>query len=265
MKTHLTKVSLALVAAAFLLGCQERGSDPVEPQFAEGGGTQFAKPGACPEHPSCGGGTDDGGVDKTAKVDFDSPLLTSVSQEVNVRSNKNSIELGNTTFENALNLSALTGYPSVSVEVDENGDTTSFTFLNLKQQCTTDPVNMDADDPDVLARLIKHLDDAEQNRRFFSKINLKSVLAGTKSKVHVIAHTWTDEDGNGLEYRTSLGHHGLRPEKIVTVKEISKNKFEFTGGSWRSWEPDTPLPGSPHGAFLVCDNTGTVTMTVTDL
>lgn len=48
MKTHLTKVSLALLAAAFLLGCQERGSEPVGPegvgpQFAEGGGQLFAR------------------------------------------------------------------------------------------------------------------------------------------------------------------------------------------------------------------------------
>lgn len=31
MKTHLTKVSLALLSAAFLLGCQDQGSEPVGP------------------------------------------------------------------------------------------------------------------------------------------------------------------------------------------------------------------------------------------
>ena len=39
MKSHLAKVSLALLSAAFLLGCQEQGSGPVGPE-----GPQFDKP-----------------------------------------------------------------------------------------------------------------------------------------------------------------------------------------------------------------------------
>ena len=39
MKAHLAKVSLALLSAAFLLGCQEQGSEPVGPE-----GPQFDKP-----------------------------------------------------------------------------------------------------------------------------------------------------------------------------------------------------------------------------
>ena len=35
MKAHLTKVSLALLSAAFLLGCQEQGSEPVGPEGLE--------------------------------------------------------------------------------------------------------------------------------------------------------------------------------------------------------------------------------------
>ena len=38
MKAHLTKISLALLSAAFLLGCQEQGSEPVGP---EGLGPEF--------------------------------------------------------------------------------------------------------------------------------------------------------------------------------------------------------------------------------
>ena len=41
MKSHLAKVSLALLSAAFLLGCQEQGSEPVGPE-----GPQFNKPGS---------------------------------------------------------------------------------------------------------------------------------------------------------------------------------------------------------------------------
>ena len=41
MKSHLAKVSLALLSAAFVLGCQEQGSGPVGP---EGLGPEFDKP-----------------------------------------------------------------------------------------------------------------------------------------------------------------------------------------------------------------------------
>ena len=58
MKSHLTKVSLALLSAAFLLGCQEQGSEPVGP---EGLGPEFKldcdlKPA---DHP-CHGGSNGG-------------------------------------------------------------------------------------------------------------------------------------------------------------------------------------------------------------
>ncbi len=50
MKSHLAKVSLAVLSTVFLLGCQEQGSGPVG---LEGLGPEFAKPDACPGHPSC--------------------------------------------------------------------------------------------------------------------------------------------------------------------------------------------------------------------
>ena len=67
MKAHLTKVSLALLSAAFLLGCQEHGSEPVGP---EGLGPEFAKVKNCNPvigdvHPSCKPADDD---DKTVTV-----------------------------------------------------------------------------------------------------------------------------------------------------------------------------------------------------
>ena len=64
MKAHLTKVSLALLSAAFLLGCQDLGSGAVGPDGLE---PQFAKP-SCPGHPSCKPDDDGGGGDKTNGV-----------------------------------------------------------------------------------------------------------------------------------------------------------------------------------------------------
>ncbi len=56
MKAHLAKVSLALLSAAFLLGCQEQGSDPVGP---EGLGPEFTHKNG--EHGKGGGGGGGGG------------------------------------------------------------------------------------------------------------------------------------------------------------------------------------------------------------
>ena len=68
MKAHLTKVSLALLSAAFLLGCQEQGSEPVGP---EGLGILLDKTGTKHSH---GGG----GGDKTqdCQIQFDLTLGT---------------------------------------------------------------------------------------------------------------------------------------------------------------------------------------------
>ena len=70
MKSHLPKLSLALLSAAFLLGCQEQGSEPVGP---EGLGPEFAKVKNCdPDqgevHPSCKTGGDDVGGGRAATV-----------------------------------------------------------------------------------------------------------------------------------------------------------------------------------------------------
>ena len=61
MKAHLAKLSLALLSAVFLLGCQEQGSEPVGP---EGLGPEFMKvkncdPGDREVHPSCKPAEDD--------------------------------------------------------------------------------------------------------------------------------------------------------------------------------------------------------------
>ena len=58
MKAHLTKVSLALLSAAFLLNCQDQGSGPVGP---EGLGPEFIHKGEDKVHggPKGGGGGDD--------------------------------------------------------------------------------------------------------------------------------------------------------------------------------------------------------------
>ena len=67
MKAHLAKVSLALLSAVFLLGCQDMGSGPVGPG---GRGPEFAAKKCTdgPTLPGCGGGNDDGGAGGTVDL-----------------------------------------------------------------------------------------------------------------------------------------------------------------------------------------------------
>ena len=75
MKSDLAKVSLALVSAVFLLGCQDQGSDPVGPDVAP----QFNRPtDGVHDHGGDGGGdpltfTATFGGDVTAGVDLVGP------------------------------------------------------------------------------------------------------------------------------------------------------------------------------------------------
>ena len=85
MKSSLTKLSLALLSAAFLLGCQDLGSGPVGP---DGLVPQFAK--KCPS-PPCGGGeggttTFEGAITNDDQPDFnpDSTVTTPLGTTVPV-------------------------------------------------------------------------------------------------------------------------------------------------------------------------------------
>jgi len=276
----------AVLTAAFLLGCQDQGSEPVgpdvlgvpfEPQFDKKG-----TPGdPCPEVEGgsrddkghCHGDGDGDGNDNEMTVALDH-ALSAVAQPATFKSNPNLIQGGAPNdcgtfgcFDNELNLSALTG-----TSVSGKGTIKNTFVLTGLGNCTTDPANMEAAFPEVLARLIDRLDDDAQLRKFYTRIDLQSVRAVTPSKVHRITQFWIDDDGS-LFYRTSLGTHSLWPDENVLVEETTVDdpnvsnvfKFKFSGGSWRSWEPDTPLPGAPHGAVLVCKNIGEVTMTIKNL
>ena len=67
MKTHLAKLSLALLSTVFLFGCQEQGSGPVGP---EGLGPEFDKP-TCEGGTHCNHGDDGGSGSGQGTVDLD--------------------------------------------------------------------------------------------------------------------------------------------------------------------------------------------------
>ena len=77
MKAHLAKLSLALLSAAFLLGCQERGSEPVGP-----GGPQFNP--APHDH-----GKLKGGDKSTVSVELAGGMVTTTAQLVQLSGKNN--------------------------------------------------------------------------------------------------------------------------------------------------------------------------------
>jgi len=136
-------------------------------------------------------------------------------------------------FNVELSLASLAGNPTV----DELGE------------CVIDPPDMD----DVtLGRLVVHLDDPTQGRPF-------SALANTRtSSGNINAGFWTESDG--FHYAVSISTNPRLPDEEITVTEGPDNTFTFTDGSVRI-RTSMPDPGAVD-AYLVCPNTGSVTMTL---
>ena len=86
MKSHLAKVSLALLSAAFVLGCQEQGSGPVGP---EGLGPEFTHKGPDKVH---GGPKDGGGGDDNTEVTWSFADARVHGESVFVENNPNTLQ-----------------------------------------------------------------------------------------------------------------------------------------------------------------------------
>ena len=122
MKAHLAKLSLALLSAVFLLGCQEQGSEPVGP---EGTGPEFThRPGSCKGHhkndEGCGGGG--GGADKVTIVDVTVTGGMNTdgipTQQMQVRDKPNLFQLHAKVFRLAITMTATHGAAKLDVKGD---------------------------------------------------------------------------------------------------------------------------------------------------
>ena len=98
MSAHFTRVSLALLTAVCLLGCQDQGSGPVG---VDGLKPQFAK--KC-ESPPCGGGGDNGGTKGEYLIEFFGDMTgDGVSPEERITSNGIHVgRFGEVTIENGI-------------------------------------------------------------------------------------------------------------------------------------------------------------------
>lgn len=223
----------AIVAAALLAGCQEDRS-PAAPDLDEP--RLSHKPGH-----GGGGGGKPGGGSPVDPVDLVGGMITTAEPGVIWKENKHELGVESGTdcadaprcFDVELSLASLAGNPTVA----DLG------------ACVIDPPDMDAV---TLGRLVAHLDDPLQGRPF-------SALANTRtSSGNINAGFWTESDG--FTYAVSISTNPRLPDIEITVTEGPANTFTFEDGSVRI-RTSTPDPGAVD-AYLVCPNTGSVTMTL---
>ncbi len=173
----------SLTAAAFILGCQEMPTDaPVEDAAPA-----FAKPGACPGHPSCkddgddGDGGDGGGGDAALTLAFTGGL-TGGDQEVGVKKdNKRSLDVNNAAYTIELNLADT----RATAAGDRNADGT----IRANPTCTWDvPAGAEGLTDDLVAAL----DGGNVDREVGLLVDKDAALEGVPSNdnfVRIAAHS----------------------------------------------------------------------------
>ena len=222
--------------AGFATGCDLAEQPLLGP---DGANSQFAKPGACPGHPSCKPEGDPGDTPSgTVQMSVEGTLVVDEQAVDLSKDNQSTLEL-----QEAPGFSGELAYDLVA-------DTTA----NL-QSCVTDPGDLAATDPGAVARLIERLSDAEQTRSTFVVVVSRNSMGNPNKSDGWIFQTWTD-DGDGNRYRTRLTSSSLLPGLLVTVEENAADVFTFTGGSIVSWD-------TTNGQSIACPNAGSVEVALT--
>ncbi len=234
MKAHLAKVSLALLSAAFLLGCQEQGSGPVG---LEGLGPEFGHKDS--HNPGGGGGGDGGGGTGRAVADvtITGGMVTDdpESQPVNLSENDNTLKINASAFDIA------------EIELRISLTTTLAAEIGA---CT-----MNREGTGKEASLFGRLSDLAQERMgFFVDIDKNNL--GFASKDHKISVTW--KEGENGPFDVAIRFAKLDPEAgspTVTLEadeDINGNfTATFSGGSVVLRDRD----GKPKDHLtLVCPN-----------
>lgn len=269
MKKHTLTMSLALLSAAFLGGCQEQGSTPVGPEAL---GPQFhAGHGQCEAHnkkgnPDCDGGDGGGGGPTVANatVVLSVGMVTSSAQDVRIqRENDSEIrfedvrdETGASTFRSRIALTLTHAAALVDHNVDGKPD-----FFG----CVVDP----ADTPEVdMLTLLDMFLDGEQ-LRFFG-MNIDKTALSLASDAHGIASTFTDDITGKLISLVGAGTTrskkllpGVSATATLTMGGINGDfTVEFSGGA--ASVRDRTGKVREH-VTLACPNKDKITVAVTRL
>ena len=226
MKAHLTKVSVALLSAVFVLACQDQapvGPDGLVPQFGV----------VCSEgriHPKCpggaGGGGGGGGVKGTVTLGPSGGMATSVALQLPGGIDATKIGLNTNTHagEITMNFKEDTDDPG---EVDTDDQVcTDYTGARGRRD---EPV-----EPEVRKYLKSQLNTAvARGGAFFLKIDLTGLME--------VGDEWTvDQHLLSVEYdgtlKGQIGYTSIRFGWVddATVEWVShtetQDEFEFTGG-----------------------------------
>ena len=216
MKAHLAKVSLALLSAVFLLGCQEQGSEPVGP---EGLGPQFAakKCTADPTLPGCGGDDGDDGDPAATTLTLadgmqtpsdpldDDPLPVTVNQDSPKRLN-----VGNSDFVHDIQMNFMKPEPGTCVEI----------------KAVNGSVALSAGE---IAKLEAELTEPVTDGSFIMKIDKTSLGSPSDGNLLLVERDGTFEGPNG-HTRIMLGSPFDEVDPVkVTQPDLNVDVFEFTG------------------------------------
>ena len=215
MKSNLTNVSLVLLSAVFILGCQDQGSGPVGP---DGLVPQFAKVKNCdpPDpHPSC---KEEGGTGGSVPANLTMTSgMTASAQTVEFQDRENILAFSNFVHQPITLAMAL-----------------SATHNDLRDECTPFLRNRATPDGDDLDDLFDKLIDPSQVRDggFFVRID-KNALG--ESDEHSIQVVWEDVDGS---FDVSVGSHSRSDagaSSVTLAGDLSTGDVTvtFTGGSIR--------------------------------
>ena len=227
MKSHLAKVSLALISAAFLFGCQEQASSPVG---LEGPGPQFAakKCLSDSEAKGCKDTKEGGQGGVPALLEMRGGMTTTSGQPVDFQDGENTLVLNNPMpIEFAM---ALAETRSAAMEYPTDGllfNTSICVPFSGKRANPSDA---------KLNTLFATLIDGERNRRFFVHIDKNALGDNNSPNEHTISINW--EDDNNEKFSVSVGK--LSPTEpgrstVTLIGDLSSGvvTVTFTGGSIR--------------------------------
>lgn len=272
MKSSLTKVSLTLLSAVFILGCQDMGSGPVG---LDDLGPQFAKvikncdPDIGPVHPSCKDGGDDGGGPTVADatVVLSGGMVTSTPQGVRIQRESDSKivledvrdENGASTFSSEI---ALTLTHAVALADLDGAGFPGSSGCVVKLASTPEE-----DKKDVILGLLDKFLHLEQVR--FFEMTIDKTALGSASAGHNIGSTFTDiaEDATELLISLRAGtNKKLLPGVSATVTVLGGGNIdgnftvEFSGGA--ASVRDRTGKVKDH-VELACPNLDIITVVVT--
>ena len=206
MKSHLTKISLAVLSTVFLLGCQEQGSGAVGPE-----GPQFhGGAGDCNGHHKNDMGCDGGGGDVHVEANLTmTGGMTASSQPVRFKDGENNIE-----FIGAITL--------------------KMNLTNTLRVDCTESSRRKAVDPDFDTLFDKLVDGPRLRSSIFVDVDMND-LGGVSegSTIHVV---WDDNDGSfnlNVGRLTTAGTGESTVTAIGGLSEPNGLTVTFTGGEIR--------------------------------